>query len=56
MTLTETRPETAAETMLVPPPAPEPAGLAAYLGTGDHKRLGRLFIALSLLLMLGSVV
>jgi heme/copper-type cytochrome/quinol oxidase subunit 1 len=56
MTLTETRPETAAEIQLVPPPRPEPGGLAAYLGTGDHKRLGRMFIGVALLWLLVGVV
>ncbi len=48
MTLTETRAELAPEAQLVPPPTPEPAGLAAYLGTGDHKKIGRLYIATAL--------
>jgi cytochrome o ubiquinol oxidase subunit 1 len=56
MTLTETRPETAAEIQLVPPPQPEPGGFAAYLGTGDHKKLGRLFIGVALLWLVASVI
>lgn len=55
MTLTETRPELAPAAQLVPPPAPEPDGLAAYLGTGDHKKVGRLYIAFSLLYLLASL-
>lgn len=55
MTLTETRPELALEAQLVPLPAPEPAGFAAYLGTADHKKLGRLYIAVSLLYLLVSL-
>jgi heme/copper-type cytochrome/quinol oxidase subunit 1 len=55
MTLTETRPELAPAAQLVPPPAPEPDGLAAYLGTGDHKKIGRLYIAFSMLYLLVSL-
>jgi heme/copper-type cytochrome/quinol oxidase subunit 1 len=56
MTLIETRPETAPEIQLVPLPQPEPAGFAAYLGTGDHKKIGRLFIAVSLVYLAAAVV
>lgn len=56
MTLTETSPELAAETSVAPVPSAEPDGLAAYLGTGDHKKLGRLFIVLSLLYILAGTV
>jgi heme/copper-type cytochrome/quinol oxidase subunit 1 len=55
MTLTETRPEPATEIPLVPPPVPEPRGFAAAIGTGDHKKIGRLYIVLSLLYLIVAV-
>lgn len=58
MAVTETPPETvdAASEMAAPAPRPHPTGLAAVLGTGDHKVIGRLYLASSLifgLLVLG---
>lgn len=57
MTVTETRPEVA------PPEAPAPAtaavpprGLAAVLGSGDHKTIGRLWIGFSMLFLLVGLV
>lgn len=55
MTLTDTRTELAPEAQLVPPPTPEPAGLAAYLGTGDHKKIGRLYIATALVYLVAAL-
>jgi heme/copper-type cytochrome/quinol oxidase subunit 1 len=45
----------APEAQLVPLPSPEPAGFAAYLGTGDHKKIGRLYIGFSLLYLLAAL-
>ena len=57
MAMTETRP---AEPEAAPagPVAPaEPAGLAGWLSTSDHKRVGRMWIATSLLfLLVGGVL
>lgn len=54
MTVTETRTEPAAEAMAEAPPASAPTsrGLPAVLGSGDHKVVGRLWIAFSLLYLL----
>ena len=51
MTVTETRPDTAAAPEAEAPPehAPTSRGLPAVLGSGDHKVVGRLWIAFSLL-------
>ncbi len=50
MAVTETPPETV--TAAAPPepsaPRPEPTGLAAVLGSGDHKVIGRLYIVTAL--------
>src|SRR5688572_15564117 len=57
MTVTETRPATAADEAEAPPaPAPTSRGLPAVLGSGDHKVLGRLWIAFSLLYLLVGLV
>ncbi len=58
MAVTETPPETvAAAASAMPQARPEPAtGLAAVLGSGDHKVIGRLFIVTSLVFGLGVVV
>ena len=54
MAMTETRP--AAEAPTVAAPA-DPSGIAGWLTTSDHKRIGRLWIATSLLfLLLGTVL
>lgn len=56
MTLTETRPVVAeeAETEAVQLRA-EPSGLFGYLGTGDHKRVGRLYMGTAFLYLLAWV-
>ena len=53
MSITETRPETAPAPTADPTvePAP-PRGLAGWLSTSDHKRIGRSFIVTSLLFLL----
>lgn len=52
MAVTETPPETvdAASATAPSAPRPQPTGLAAVLGSGDHKVIGRLYIVASLLL------
>ena len=50
MTMTDTRPETGA-TSVPAGPAPELGGLAGYLTTVDHKRLGRIWIVASLVFL-----
>ncbi len=52
MAVTETPPETvdAASATVTSPTPSQPTGLAAVLGSGDHKVIGRLYIATSLLL------
>ena len=54
MTVTETRPDTAAAPEAEAPPehAPTSRGLPALLGSGDHKVVGRLWIAFSFLYLL----
>jgi cytochrome c oxidase subunit 1/cytochrome c oxidase subunit I+III len=51
MAVTETPPETvaAASEKAQSAPRPQPTGLAAVLGSGDHKTIGRLYIVTSLL-------
>ncbi|MCU1498259.1 MAG: putative cytochrome c oxidase subunit [Acidimicrobiales bacterium] len=58
MAVIETPPETvaAASGSTAPAPRPQPRGLAAVLGSGDHKVIGRLFIVTSLAFGLGVVV
>lgn len=57
MAMTETRPAAATDPALVATPAPvEPAGLAGWLSTSDHKRVGRLWLATSLLFLVGVTV
>lgn len=58
MAVIETPPETvAAASEQAPDTArPQPTGLAAVLGSGDHKVIGRLYVATSLLLGLLVVV
>ncbi|MCB0975849.1 MAG: cbb3-type cytochrome c oxidase subunit I [Acidimicrobiales bacterium] len=54
MAVIDTAPETAATHAATAVARIEPTGFAALLGTGDHKVIGRLYIATSLLL--GAVV
>src|SRR4051794_14137749 len=58
MAMTETRPAPEATAEALPQAVPaDPAGLAGWLSTSDHKRIGRLWIATSLLfLLLGGVL
>ena len=55
MALTQSRSDVSAA-----PPAqaddPRPTGFAGVLGSGDHKVVGRLFIAMSLLFLLVAEV
>jgi hypothetical protein len=53
MAMTETRPETDAPAE--PPPGEPVTDAEAVLGTGDHKTLGRLWIALSSLFILAGL-
>ena len=56
MSITETRPETAPAAS---PDTPEPEtarGLAGWLSTSDHKRIGRSLIVTSLLFLLAALV
>lgn len=48
MTMTETRPEEAAPAAVPVAARPEPSGLAGWLTTGDHRRVGRLYVGFSL--------
>ena len=58
MAMTETRPSAPEATAAAPPQAvpADPAGLAGWLSTSDHKRVGRLWIATSLLFLLAGGV
>lgn len=56
MTLTETRPDVALDQQLVPLPQPEPGGVAAYVGTGDHKKVGRLYIVTALVALAATAI
>lgn len=58
MAVTETPPQTvdASASAAGATPRVEPAGLAAVLGSGDHKVVGRLYIVTSLLFGLAAVV
>ncbi|MCU1358699.1 MAG: putative cytochrome c oxidase subunit [Acidimicrobiales bacterium] len=51
MAVTETPPETVSAASETAPsaPRPQPTGLAAVLGSGDHKVIGRLYLASGLL-------
>ena len=55
MTVTEASPEASPEATDAPA-RPEARGLAAVLGSGDHKTIGRLWIGSSLLFLLVTVV
>lgn len=48
MTVTEDAPAAEQAATEPPPPVPDPSGLAAILGTADHKVVGRLWIVASL--------
>lgn len=54
MTVTETPPQAPAATASTVQPTTRPTGLAAVVGTADHKVVGRLFIATSLAFLLVS--
>ena len=57
MAMTETRPAAGAEAAAASSPTPvEAPGLAGWLSTSDHKRLGRLWLATSLLFLLAGGV
>src|SRR4051794_8033458 len=58
MSMTETRAEAGAPAEgATPAEVVEPAGLAGWLTTADHKRVGRLYIAMGMLfLLVGSVL
>lgn len=62
MSMTETRPATGATSVsrdddLAESAPPTSAGLGGWLGTADHKRIGRLYLVTSLVvLVVGSVV
>lgn len=58
MAVTETPPETVAAGRSATPAVsrPEATGLAAALGSGDHKVIGRLYVVTSLLFGLATVV
>lgn len=55
MTVTEAPPEASTEATAAPP-RPQPGGLAAVLGSGDHKTTGRLWIGASVLFLLVTVI
>jgi heme/copper-type cytochrome/quinol oxidase subunit 1 len=55
MTITETAPE-AEPTQGSPAPSPPRGDLAAVVGTGDHMRIGRLFIGGSLIGLVATLV
>lgn len=55
MTMTESRPDASSGTASVPG-ADASGGLAGWFSTGDHKRLGRLYIVFSALLVVGGLV
>ena len=55
MTLTEAPPEASTEATDAPA-RPDQRGLAALLGTGDHKTIGRVWIGSALLFLLVTVV
>ena len=53
MELTDTRP---APSPAAPEFAERPPGISGFLGTGDHKALGRLLIALSIVVVAAAEV
>lgn len=56
MTDTRSEPTTATDALPAPSAPAEPEGLAGWLSTSDHKRVGRLFLATSLLFLLVAAV
>jgi heme/copper-type cytochrome/quinol oxidase subunit 1 len=57
MAMTETRPAGTDDQPIAASPAPaEPAGLAGWLSTSDHKRVGRMWLATSLFFLVGTAV
>jgi len=62
MTVTEEKPEVGALVATTdageeePPPRPAPRGFAGALGTADHKVVGRLYLAVALVLLGASLV
>ena len=56
MAMTETRSEAESTEVLAPSAPTEAAGLAGWLSTSDHKRIGRLFIGTSLLFLVTAAV
>ena len=62
MTVTEEKPEVGALVAATdageeaPPPRPAPRGVAGALGTADHKVVGRLYLAVALVLLGASLV
>jgi heme/copper-type cytochrome/quinol oxidase subunit 1 len=56
MTVTEAPRDEAVEAAPTPTPSARPRGLAAVVGTGDPRTIGKLFVGTSLLLLVGSGV
>ena len=57
MAMTETRPAAGDQAAAAASPAPvEAAGLAGWLSTSDHKRVGRMWLVMSLLFLLAGGV
>ena len=62
MTVTEEKPEVGVLVAATdageeaPPPRPAPRGFAGALGTADHKVVGRLYLAVALVLLGASLV
>jgi len=56
MTVTEAPPAEAVEAAAAPSPSAPPAGLAAVVGSGDPRTVGKLFVGTSLLFLLASGV
>ena len=55
MTITETRPEAERGPSAVVVP-PEPSGVAGFLMTVDHKRIGRAYVVVAVLLLVAAAV
>src|SRR5262245_21288317 len=56
MTVTEASRDAAAEAAATPAPSAPPSGLAAVVGSGDPRTIGKLFVGTSLLFLLASGV
>ena len=56
MTVTEASRDTAAEAAATPTPSAPPSGLAAVVGSGDPRTVGKLFVGTSLMFLLASGV